>query len=340
MIGLTIVNHDQTRPILEVEKLKTYFNTPDGVLKAVDGVSFNVDKGQIFGLVGESGCGKSATALSIMGLIPQPPGIIAGGRVNFDGRNLAQYSSAQYRQVRGVDISMIFQEPMTSLNPVHTIAKQISELCIEHLGMSKREARNKCLEMLEQVGIPSAGSQLDQYPHNLSGGMRQRVMIAMALCCRPKLILADEPTTALDVTVQAQILELILALQQSSGSSVLLITHNLGIVAEYAEKVVVMYAGKVVEEASVWDLFENPLHPYTKGLLKSVPRIGSKKQGPKTRLAEIPGSVPSLRNLPQGCNFNPRCNMARKKCGEQEPELKSAGSQRLVACWAVEDGWA
>jgi oligopeptide/dipeptide ABC transporter ATP-binding protein len=325
-------------PLLEVRNLRTYFYLPDGIVKAVDDVSFRVEEGEIVGLVGESGCGKSVTALSILGLIPTPPGRIVSGEILFQGKDLRKIPPDQLRKIRGERISMIFQEPMTSLNPIYSIGDQIIEVYTEHYGLPRREARERAKEMLEKVQIPSPEKRLDEYPHQLSGGMRQRAMIAMALACKPALILADEPTTALDVTIQAQILELMVELQQSTGTSIVLITHNLGVIAEYARHVVVMYSGKIVEKAPVTALFESPLHPYTVGLLNSIPQLGCKSIGRKKRLEEIPGMVPSLDDLPPGCYFHPRCLRRREICAERVPQLREIHPGHEVACWAVQEG--
>ncbi len=325
--------------LLKVENLQTSFYTPEGTVKAVDDVSFHVNKAETVGLVGESGCGKSAIALSIMGLIPWPPGRIVGGRILLEGEDLIQLPLPRLRDIRGNKISMIFQEPMSSLNPVYTLGRQIAEVYTEHHGTAKKEALEKAKEMLDKLGIPAPAKRIHEYPHNLSGGMRQRVMIAMALACNPKLILADEPTTALDVTIQAQILELMAELQDSMSTSIILITHNLGVVAEYTRRIVIMYAGKIVEEAPVVPIFEQPRHPYTVGLLSSIPRLGSKSGGDKQRLVEIPGMVPSLYDLPQGCNFHPRCSQAREICRDAQPALVEVEPKHSVACWAVTEGW-
>ena len=326
--------------LLDISNLMTYFFIPEGTVKAVDNVSFHINEAEIVGLVGESGCGKSVTALSILGLIPWPPGKIVGGQIIFSGQDLTKIAPQKLRDIRGNKISMIFQEPMTSLNPVYTLGHQIGEVYMEHQASPKKEALERAKDMLEKLGIPSPSKRVHEYPHNLSGGMRQRVMVAMALACNPKLILADEPTTALDVTIQAQILELTAELQQAASTSILLITHNLGIVAEYAQRVIVMYSGKIVEEAPVVPLFEDPLHPYTIGLLGSIPKLGAKAREGKQRLNEIPGMVPSLNDLPQGCYFHPRCARTRGICRNEEPELIEIEPGRRIACWAVSDGWA
>jgi peptide/nickel transport system ATP-binding protein len=321
-------------PILEVRGLRTSFFTDGGEIRAVDDVSFAVARGKTLGIVGESGCGKSVTSLSIMRLVPTPPGRIVGGEILYGGRNLLALDPAGMRRIRGNQISMIFQEPMTSLNPVFTVGSQVSEAIALHRGLGKAEARAKAVEMLRLVGIPAPESRVDDYPHQLSGGMRQRVMIAMALSCDPEVLIADEPTTALDVTIQAQILDLLRSLQAKKGLAVLLITHDLGVVAETADDVVVMYAGTVVERGSVTDIFKRPAHPYTRGLLKSVP---SASQG--GRLEAIPGIVPDLLKLPRGCRFQDRCPLAGEECRGAEPALKpaaSGGEGHLVRC--VKDG--
>ena len=330
----------ENKHLLTIENLRTYFYLPEGTVQAVNDVTFRVDKAEIVGLVGESGCGKSVTALSILGLIPWPPGRIVGGRIIFQGSDLTRLPPQKLREIRGNKISMIFQEPMSSLNPVYTLGHQIAEVYMEHQGLPKKEALDRAKNMLDKLRIPAPAKRIHEYPHNLSGGMRQRVMIAMALACNPQLILADEPTTALDVTIQAQILELTVELQRSLSTSILLITHNLGIVAEYAQRVIVMYAGKIVEEAPVIPMFEEPLHPYTIGLLNSIPKLGSKATVGKQRLSEIHGMVPSLNDLPQGCSFHPRCACARSVCRADEPDIVEISPGRRVACWAVVDGWS
>ncbi|MEE9203961.1 MAG: ABC transporter ATP-binding protein [Nitrospirales bacterium] len=323
-----------TETILELRDLKTHFHTPEGVVKAVDGVSYTLQAGETLGVVGESGCGKSVTALSILGLIPQPPGVIFGDGIHFDGRDLTTLPQRELRHIRGNQISMIFQEPMTSLNPVLTIGFQIAEALTLHQGMTRNEAMDRAAEMLDLVGIPLPRQRVKEYPHQLSGGMRQRVMIAMALSCHPKILLADEPSTALDVTIQAQILDLMQQLKEETGTAIILITHDLGLVAETCERIVVMYAGKVVEEAPVDDIFENPLHPYTVGLLNSIPKLRTTpRHGARLRLQEIPGVVPSLNRLPTGCTFNPRCPKAFDDCARQEPELREVAPGHQVRCF-------
>jgi peptide/nickel transport system ATP-binding protein len=315
-------------PLLEVKKLRTSFFTGDGVVHAVDNVSFHVGRGEAVALVGESGCGKSVTALSIMRLVT-PPGKITGGQVLFKGRDLAALSENEIRKVRGDDIAMVFQEPMTSLNPVFKIGAQVAEAIRIHRKVSKKEAWKKAGEMLELVSIPDPVKRLDDYPHQLSGGMRQRVMIAMALSCDPELLIADEPTTALDVTIQAQIMELLASLQKRLGLALLLITHDLGVVAEFCERVIVMYTGRIVEEAPVRELFANPAHPYTRGLLKSLPSV-TKEGG---RLPTIKGMVPSLTALPKGCKFNPRCPDVMEICLGNEPARMSVGKGHDARCY-------
>lgn len=321
------------QPLIDIRNLQTQFFTDDGLARAVDGVSYSLEKGETVGVVGESGCGKSVTALSVLRLIPNPPGRIVGGEILFEGNNLLDLSPAEMRRIRGNDISMIFQEPMTSLNPVFTIGNQISEAVKLHQGLSRKEALNKAIEMLTLVGIPEPARRVHEYPHQLSGGMRQRAMIAMALSCNPKVLIADEPTTALDVTIEAQILDLMRTLQSELGTAIIMITHDLGVVAEMARKVVVMYAGKVVEQAPVEDIFANPNHPYTQGLLRSLPRVDKDAKGEKERLQEIPGIVPSLLKLPTGCNFATRCPKAIAVCEEKEPPLEEVGPNHLSACW-------
>jgi peptide/nickel transport system ATP-binding protein len=319
--------------LLEVKGLKTHFFTDEGVVRAVDGVDFHIDKGETLGIVGESGCGKSVTALSIMRLIPQPPGRIVEGEILYNGRNLLDLSPAQIRKIRGKEISMIFQEPMTSLNPVFTCGEQIAEAIRLHEGLGRRDAMDKTVEMLRLVHIPNAERRVKEYPHQLSGGMRQRVMIAMALSCNPKLLIADEPTTALDVTIQAQILELLNELKAKFNMAVMLITHDMGVIAETAQRVVVMYAAKVAEEAAVGELFKEPLHPYTQGLLRSIPRIDLAATQ-RMRLQTIPGVVPTLRGEERpGCRFAPRCSFAKPMHFENTPPLKEVRPGHKVACF-------
>jgi oligopeptide/dipeptide ABC transporter ATP-binding protein len=320
--------------ILEVKNLQTSFFTDRGEVKAVDQVSFDLYKGKTLGIVGESGCGKSVTSLSIMRLIPNPPGKIVGGEILYKGQDILKLNMEQMRKIRGNEISMIFQEPMTSLNPVYTVGNQLVEAIRLHQDLSKGEAINKAIEMLKLVGIPAPDKRVKDYPHQLSGGMRQRVMIAMALSCNPQILIADEPTTALDVTIQAQILDLLRDLQQKVGLAIMLITHDLGVVAEMAHEVVVMYAGKVVERAPVKEIFAQPKHPYTQGLLNSIPVLSKDPTGKvkKSRLEPIPGIVPSLLDLPPGCRFQERCKFVKDECKGQEPELRQLNSERQVRC--------
>jgi peptide/nickel transport system ATP-binding protein len=320
-------------PLLQVRDLRTYFHTEGGTARAVDGVSFDIFPGEVIGLVGESGSGKSVTALSVLRLIPDPPGKIVGGSIRFRGRDLLQLSWDEIRDVRGKEISMIFQEPMTSLNPVFTIGMQLEEAVLGHEAVSKHEARRRSIEMLELVGIPDPASRLADHPHQFSGGMRQRVMIAMALACNPALLIADEPTTALDVTIQAQILELMLRIKdERKDAAILLITHNLAVVAETCHRVMVMYGGKIQEIAPVRELFHNPLHPYTRGLLASLPAIEGEKL---RRLPAIPGNVPSILDLPQGCKFETRCSERIEKCALIEPELIEHSPGHWARCHLV-----
>ena len=320
--------------ILEVKNLRTSFYTEAGEVKAVDDVSFDLYKGKTVGIVGESGCGKSVTSLSIMRLIPSPPGKIVSGEILFNGKNLLNLSMEQMRKIRGNEISMIFQEPMTSLNPVFTIGNQLVEAIRLHQDLSKSAAVEKAIESLKLVGIPAPDKRIKDYPHQLSGGMRQRVMIAMALSCNPHILIADEPTTAIDVTIQAQILDLLRDLQQKVGMAIMLITHDLGVVAEMAHEVVVMYAGRVVERAPVHELFANPKHPYTQGLLNSIPVLSKDPTGKikKSRLEPIPGIVPNMLDLPQGCRFQDRCKYVTAECKTVEPELKNLTPTRQVRC--------
>jgi len=322
-----------TEKLVEIRNLRTHFYTEDGIVPAVDGVNLYIKRGETLGVVGESGCGKSVTSLSIMRLIPNPPGKIVGGEILFQGEDLLKKSEAEMRKIRGNEISMIFQEPMTSLNPVYTIGDQIAEAIQLHQGLSRKEAMAKAVEMLRLVGIPLPERRVREYPHQLSGGMRQRVMIAMALSCNPKLLIADEPTTALDVTIQAQILELMKKLKKELGMAIMLITHDLGVVAEMCERVVVMYGGKVVEEADVVSLFKNPLHPYTEGLLRSIPRLDQETE----KLHVIEGVVPNPLHMPKGCRFHPRCPYATDKCREAQPELEQVAPGRFVACFLSAD---
>ncbi len=321
--------------VLEVKELNTYFFTDEGVVKSVDGVSFHIDSEETLGIVGESGCGKSVTSLSIMQLVPNPPGKIVGGEILFQGDNLLKKTADQMRKIRGNDIAMIFQEPMTSLNPVYTIGDQIAEAVILHQKLSKREAFQRSVDMLRLVGIPSPERRAREYPHQMSGGMRQRVMIAMALSCNPRLLIADEPTTALDVTIQAQILDLMRKLKSEFHTAIMLITHDLGVVAEMTDRVAVMYAGKVVEECDTVDLFREPLHPYTVGLLESIPRLDV---GTQEKLHVIEGTVPNLLHLPQGCSFAPRCPKVMDICRQEAPILTEVSDGRKVSCWLHSEG--
>jgi oligopeptide transport system ATP-binding protein len=318
------------QPLLEVKNLKTQFFTQDGVVKAVDDLSFYIMPGETLGVVGESGSGKSITGLSLMRLIPSPPGKIVNGEVIFNGKDVLKMSDEQVRHIRGNEIAMIFQDPMTSLNPVLTINRQISESLILHMGMNKEQAKSRAVELLKMVGIPNAEERVDQYPHQFSGGMRQRVMIAMALSCNPKLLIADEPTTALDVTIQAQILDLMKNLQAETGAGVMMITHSMGVVAGMADRVQVMYAGHIVETATTEEIFANPRHPYTVGLMKSIPRLDART---KEKLQPIRGLPPDLIDLPDMCPFVPRCNYAREQCERKNPPLMEVSPGHFSACW-------
>jgi oligopeptide/dipeptide ABC transporter ATP-binding protein len=320
--------------LLQVRNLKTYFDSDVGVIRAVDGVDFSVKRGDVLGLVGESGCGKSVTSLSIMRLIPQPPGRIVDGEITLEGQDLLRLSPADMRQIRGNRVSMIFQEPMTSLNPVYTIGNQLCEPLELHQDLSRSEALARARDMLELVRIPEAARRLQEYPHQLSGGMRQRVMIAMALACNPALLIADEPTTALDVTIQAQILELMKQLQRDLGTAIILITHDLGVIAEMAQRVAVMYTGRIVEYGDVMEVFHDPRHPYTKGLLRSIPRLDSEDE--LEELPAIPGTVPNLLRLPPGCPFQNRCPEVRDDCRAEVPPLADVGQGHLVRCVLVQ----
>ena len=319
--------------LLEVRDLKTHFFTEEGVVKAVDGISFDLEEGETLGLAGESGCGKTVTAVSIMRLVPDPPGKIVGGEVNFKGESLMNLPDHHMRRIRGKQISMIFQEPMTSLNPVLSIERQLTEGLELHLGMGKADARREAVRRLGQVGIPEPERRIKQFPHQFSGGMRQRVMIAMALCCNPKLIIADEPTTALDVTIQAQILGLMKDLSREHGVSLIIITHNLGVVARYADRVNIMYAGKIIELGSAQEIYRTPKHPYTLGLLNSVPRLDLPR---KEKLDPIQGQPPDLINLPPGCSFRERCRYAIGRCAEETPPLRQVGDEHFSACFVAE----
>jgi peptide/nickel transport system ATP-binding protein/oligopeptide transport system ATP-binding protein len=320
--------------VLSVDNLKTYFRVKEGLAKAVDGVSFQIHRGETLGLVGESGCGKTVSSLSILKLLEMPPAEFHSGNILFEGQDLLTFSEQQMRNLRGKSISMIFQEPMTSLNPMLSIGFQVGEVLVNHEGFTSRQARSRTIELLEMVGIPSPEKRITEYPHQLSGGMRQRVMIALALACNPKVLIADEPTTALDVTIQAQILELMMDLRENLGTSILLITHDLGVIAETAHRVAVMYAGKIVEESDVATIFKNPLHPYTQGLMKSIPRID--ESGSTRRLAEVPGMVPNLYNLPPGCSFFDRCPVGTEICRTSNAKLVAVDGDHSVRCWVVQ----
>ena len=325
-----------SKPLLQVEALRVEFNTRDGVARVIDELDISLNSGEILGIVGESGCGKSMTALSIMGLVPTPPGRIANGTIRLAGENLVQASEQRLRQVRGNEISMIFQEPMTSLNPVFSIGDQIAETVMLHEKRRKQDAWDWAVEMLEAVGIPDAEQRAYEYPHQMSGGMRQRVMIAMALACQPKVLIADEPTTALDVTVQAQIFDLLKELRERTGAAIILITHDMGAIAEMTERVVVMYAGRKVEDGPVDEILAAPRHPYTLGLIACVPHLSLKVASERPLLVEIPGIVPSLTQIGKGCPFAPRCNQVMDKCRQDMPPRREVSTQHSVACWRVE----
>jgi oligopeptide/dipeptide ABC transporter ATP-binding protein len=333
----SVVNQSTNKtPILNVRELKTHFFTFEGVAKAVDDVSFHLSRGETLGLVGESGCGKSVTGQSIMRLIPDPPGRIANGEIFFDGQNLLDLSTYRMRAIRGNRISMIFQEPMTSLNPVYTIGDQIAEMFTVHKKMTKKESWERAVELLATVQIPAPDKRVHEYPHQLSGGMRQRAMIAMALACDPEILIADEPTTALDVTIQAQIIDLMIQLKEDFDTAIIMITHDLGVIAEIAQRVSVMYTGRVVEEGDSKVIFDQPGHPYTRGLLQSIPILGRRARNGRKNLAEIPGVVPSLYDLPPGCSFSPRCPEAMEVCREQMPSLIDLDRGHRVRCWLHE----
>ncbi|WP_373084628.1 ABC transporter ATP-binding protein [Sneathiella sp.] len=321
--------------VLDVENLKTHFHTRQGTLPAVDDVSFQLRQGEILGLVGESGCGKSVTSLSILRLIPSRAGKVVGGSIKYGDVDLLKLSEKELLDIRGNEISMIFQEPMTALNPVMTVGEQMIESIRIHQKLSKHDARKRALEMLRTVKIPAPEQRIDTYPHELSGGMRQRIMIAMALSCDPKILIADEPTTALDVTIQAQIMDLLKEMQKLLGTAIIMITHDLGVIAEMADRVVVMYAGRIVEEAPVRDIYSNPLHPYTQGLMKAVPKLGEAELPgqARSRLSTIPGTVPALTDLPSGCAFRPRCSAATSRCEVERPSLEQKAPGHLAACW-------
>ncbi len=321
--------------VLEIRDLRVEFHTESGVVKALDGVNLTLEEGEVLGVVGETGCGKSVTAQTILKLLPSPPAKITGGEILLEGRNILDLSEEELGKIRGRKITMIFQEPMTSLNPVFTVWEQMKDVITLHRGVSKEEAWKIAIEVLKDVRMPDPEGALKKYPHELSGGQRQRVMIAMALSCRPKILIADEPTTALDVTIQAQILNLLKSLQEKYGMSVILITHDMGVVAQVADRVAVMYAGSVVEIGNVEDVLRNPLHPYTKGLLRAIPTVRKKLE----RLESIPGSVPNLLDPPSGCRFHPRCSLVKDVCRKVKPKLKDVDG-RLVACHAVREGWS
>ncbi len=320
--------------VLEVRNLKTHFHTDEGVVPAVDGVDFTLKKGKTLCVVGESGCGKSVTAYTVMRLIPMPPGKVESGEILYKGKNLVKLTENEMRNIRGNEIAMIFQEPMTSLNPVYTIGNQIVEAIVLHQNVKQKEARQRAINMLTKVGIPDAEMRIDEYPHQMSGGMKQRVMIAMALSCNPEVLIADEPTTALDVTIQAQILDLLQHLQSTEGMSILLITHDLAVVAEVADEVLVMYASKVVEKAGVIEVFQNPKHPYTQGLIEAIPQLGNRVD----RLNEIPGHVPKPQNYPKGCHFADRCPHVMDICRQKDPGITEVFTDHYVSCFLYEEG--
>jgi oligopeptide/dipeptide ABC transporter ATP-binding protein len=322
-------------PLLDIRRLRTHFKTPQGTVRAVNDVSLTVSAGEVLGIVGESGCGKSVLSLSILRLLPMPPAIFAGGQILFDGRDLLKASNEEIRRIRGNRISMIFQEPMSALNPVFTIGNQLAEVFRVHQSLGKADALEKAVTMLETVGVPAPRRRVKEYPYQLSGGMRQRVMIAMALACRPALLIADEPTTALDVTIQAQILDLMEQLRRELDTAIIIVSHDLGVIAETARRVVVMYTGKIMEAAETVALFETPLHPYTRGLMRAIPAVTSRRD--QGELYEISGVVPSLLNLPSGCPFNPRCPLVGDICRRREPELREAAPGHWAACWMVEN---
>ena len=323
-------------PLLEIHNLRTYFKTPHGTVRAVEDVSLDLGAGEVLGIVGESGCGKSVLSLSILKLLPMPPAFFSSGKIVFDGRDLLQASAEEVRRIRGNRISMIFQEPMTALNPVFTIGNQLSEVFRVHWTLGGSEALEKSVEMLEKVGVPAPQRRVKEYPYQLSGGMRQRVMIAMALACRPALLIADEPTTALDVTIQAQILDLMGQMREELGTAIVIISHDLGVIAETADRVAVMYTGQIMESADTLSLFTAPLHPYTRGLMQAIPSLAAGAD--QAELYEIAGVVPSLLDLPPGCPFNPRCPQADDICRRQEPVLREVADGHRVACWMVDHG--
>ena len=331
-----VTNSAARDPIIEIDDLKVWFANRDGITRAVDGVSFDLLRGETLGIVGESGCGKSVTAMTMLQLIPSPPSVIAGGAIRYNGEDLLKFDEERMRAIRGNEISMIFQDPMTSLNPVLTVGEQIAETAVLHQRLGKRAARELAVEMLHKVNIPEPRRRADEYPHQFSGGMRQRAMIAAALACNPKVLIADEPTTALDVTIQAQIIELMLNLKGEFGTSIIMITHDLGVVAETCARVVVMYAGRKVEEAAAGELFTTPLHPYTQGLLLATPRLETApgtRRADRPRLAEIPGMVPALKGELKGCSFAPRCHKATAICRESAPKTEDRGNGHIVSCF-------
>jgi peptide/nickel transport system ATP-binding protein len=331
-----VTNSAARDPILEIDDLKVWFANRDGITRAVDGVSFDLLRGETLGIVGESGCGKSVTAMTMLQLIPSPPSVIAGGAIRYNGEDLLKFDEERMRTIRGNEISMIFQDPMTSLNPVLTVGEQIAETAVLHQKLGRRAARELAVEMLHKVNIPEPQRRADEYPHQFSGGMRQRAMIAAALVCNPKVLIADEPTTALDVTIQAQIIELLLDLKREFGTSIIMITHDLGVVAETCARVVVMYAGRKVEEAAAGELFSAPLHPYTQGLLLATPRLETApgtRRADRPRLAEIPGMVPALKGELKGCSFAPRCHKATAICRESTPTIEDRGNGHIVSCF-------
>jgi oligopeptide/dipeptide ABC transporter ATP-binding protein len=338
LLQRTAVKKSTSEPVLSIHNLETHFFSRKGVARAVDGVSFDLTPGQVLGIVGESGCGKSVTALSVMGLVPNPPGRVVGGKILFHNKNLLDLTIRELRKIRGAGIAMIFQEPMTSLNPVYTIGNQIAEMFTLHRGFNKKQALAAAVDMLERVQIPSPHKRVHEYPHQLSGGMRQRAMIAMAMSCDPEILIADEPTTALDVTVQAQILDLMHRLKDEFSTAIQLITHDLGVIAEMADQVVVMYAGQVVEQAGTLELFQHTLHPYTRGLLASIPVLGRRSRGTDQDLTEIKGMIPSLYDLPAGCRFSNRCPKVMKQCSTRLPDLTDMGGGHQVRCWLHTQG--
>ncbi|MEM6460515.1 MAG: ABC transporter ATP-binding protein [Pseudomonadota bacterium] len=330
------MHKDRNSPLLEVNDLQVEFKTRRGIARVLDGIDFSLGAGETLGIVGESGCGKSITALSIMGLVPQPPGRVAGGTIKLKGEDLLSVDERRMRAVRGNEVSMIFQEPMTSLNPVYTVGNQIAETVLEHEGLSRRDAMDRATEMLRAVKIPAPEQRVREYPHQLSGGMRQRVMIAMALACRPQVLIADEPTTALDVTVQAQVFDLLKELQEDTGTTIILITHDMGAIAEMADRVAVMYAGRIIEAGSAADILQDPRHPYTQGLISCVPHLVSDPPVQRPTLLEIPGVVPPLTELGKGCAFEPRCGSRMPRCVREKPASYETGPEHKTACWLAD----